>query len=376
MIFSRLTRILLACVPNLVSCLGCQHYAHQALCVQAYRPRRPMINMGENDRSKEASPQVSNVQQRIPNPTAPRMGVVQGTAYEAISSAKANEQGAPIVPTRTKYVPLTMDSMRDTQHIAFAIALVFGYVSVGVLFYWYVTDWTVIQSLYFVIVTLTSVGYGDLTPSGVGVRLFTAAYIFFGVGILGTALGEVVSSVLDSADTCSIDADEDLDGDCGNELDLLLGGESALNSLVSTMGVVTTCIAVGTLAFTALEPGVELADAFYYAVVTATSEQDWPPYICMTCFLMVNPELFLITWVLLYVVAVCTCVIPAQLWAMATLFQRPSLGSCLFAHIRFLAPSFLPARSVLSQRCLLSGDVSTKRSWCSNNMAMSWTRRS
>merc|ERR1719440_630059 len=89
-----------------------------------------------------------------------------------------------------------MESLQDSQPATIALALVFGYVTAGVLFYWQVTDWSLLQSVYFVIVTLTSVGYGDLAPVGEGVRLFTAAYILFGVGILGTALGEVVSSLL------------------------------------------------------------------------------------------------------------------------------------------------------------------------------------
>ena len=70
-----------------------------------------------------------------------------------------------------------------------------GYVVIGVSFYTLSTDWTVLESLYFVIVTLTSVGYGDLTPVSAQVKLFTCAYILLGVGILGTALGEVVSSL-------------------------------------------------------------------------------------------------------------------------------------------------------------------------------------
>ena len=34
----------------------------------------------------------------------------------------------------------------------------------GTLFYWRFEDWTVIEALYFCVVTLTTVGFGDLTP--------------------------------------------------------------------------------------------------------------------------------------------------------------------------------------------------------------------
>ena len=55
-----------------------------------------------------------------------------------------------------------------------------------------------LECIYFVVVTLSSVGFGDLTPQTDAMRLFTGAYILVGVGILGTAL-QLVESGLASA---------------------------------------------------------------------------------------------------------------------------------------------------------------------------------
>jgi hypothetical protein len=50
----------------------------------------------------------------------------------------------------------------DTKALPFvADALVLT----GTIFYWRYEDWTFVQSLYFSVVTLTIVGYGDLTPT-------------------------------------------------------------------------------------------------------------------------------------------------------------------------------------------------------------------
>jgi voltage-gated potassium channel len=38
----------------------------------------------------------------------------------------------------------------------------------GTLFYWRFEDWTIIEALYFCVVTLTTVGYGDLSPTTAG----------------------------------------------------------------------------------------------------------------------------------------------------------------------------------------------------------------
>ena len=54
----------------------------------------------------------------------------------------------------------------------------------GTIFYWSVEDWTVIQALYFSVVTLATVGYGDLTPTSDFSQIFTIIYIFIGLGVL------------------------------------------------------------------------------------------------------------------------------------------------------------------------------------------------
>ena len=66
-----------------------------------------------------------------------------------------------------------------------ALPLVVGVLLVsGTAFYWVAEDWSLIQSLYFSVVTLTTVGYGDLTPTTDYSRIFTIIYIFIGLGVL------------------------------------------------------------------------------------------------------------------------------------------------------------------------------------------------
>lgn len=54
----------------------------------------------------------------------------------------------------------------------------------GTIFYWRYEDWSFVQSLYFSVVTLTTVGYGDLTPTSDLSRIFTIVYILTGLGVL------------------------------------------------------------------------------------------------------------------------------------------------------------------------------------------------
>jgi|APSaa5957512622_1039677.scaffolds.fasta_scaffold151726_1 voltage-gated potassium channel len=54
----------------------------------------------------------------------------------------------------------------------------------GTFFYALVEGWSLIDAFYFSVITLTTVGYGDLSPTTPGSRLFTAFYILMGIGLL------------------------------------------------------------------------------------------------------------------------------------------------------------------------------------------------
>lgn len=41
----------------------------------------------------------------------------------------------------------------------------------GTLFYWRFEDWSFVESLYFCVVTLTTVGFGDLSPTTPGTHV-------------------------------------------------------------------------------------------------------------------------------------------------------------------------------------------------------------
>lgn len=64
----------------------------------------------------------------------------------------------------------------------------------GSVFYSLVERWSPIDAFYFSVITLTTVGFGDFTPTTVWGKLFTACYIFVGVAIILTfidAMGQI-----------------------------------------------------------------------------------------------------------------------------------------------------------------------------------------
>lgn len=70
---------------------------------------------------------------------------------------------------------------REYRGLIFASFLV---VVVGTVFYHLIEGWTWLNSLYFSIITLTTIGYGDFSPQTDIGKAFTIVYIIIGVGLI------------------------------------------------------------------------------------------------------------------------------------------------------------------------------------------------
>ena len=64
-------------------------------------------------------------------------------------------------------------------------------VTVGALIYHWLEGWSLLDSFYFVIVSLTTIGYGDLAPTTPLTKLITIFYAINGVAILLMLLDEI-----------------------------------------------------------------------------------------------------------------------------------------------------------------------------------------
>jgi hypothetical protein len=64
-------------------------------------------------------------------------------------------------------------------------------VTAGTVVYSALEGWSLLDALYFSVVTLATVGFGDLTPTTDLAKLFTVGYIITGIGILAAFATEL-----------------------------------------------------------------------------------------------------------------------------------------------------------------------------------------
>jgi hypothetical protein len=64
-------------------------------------------------------------------------------------------------------------------------------ITIGTVVYTLLEGWSPLDSLYFSVVTLATVGFGDLAPTTDAAKLFTVGYILVGIGILAAFVSEL-----------------------------------------------------------------------------------------------------------------------------------------------------------------------------------------
>ncbi len=98
----------------------------------------------------------------------------------------------PFLATLIRFLNTLRRSLRDPDFQALTTLVALTLLS-GTLFYRSVEGWSLLDSLYFSVVTLTTVGYGDLYPTTAYGKVFTIFYLFIGIGLIAAFIGKVAT---------------------------------------------------------------------------------------------------------------------------------------------------------------------------------------
>src|SRR5687767_13848442 len=74
--------------------------------------------------------------------------------------------------------------------------LAISLVLIATIFYWFVEGWSLLDAVYFAVVSIATVGYGDLAPHTTLGKIFTIGYIDSGIGIFVAAITALAQATL------------------------------------------------------------------------------------------------------------------------------------------------------------------------------------
>ena len=142
------------------------------------------------------------------------------------------------------------------------------------------SDWTAIDAAYFSTMTMSTVGYGDISPTSTGSRVFTILMIFFGVIFVFSAVANAIGSLTGPMTAYGRKLLErafpqqgvDIDGDGGIDFykprpPPIYYAKNLMPSLLLTM--LLQCLSA--YIYTRIDDTMSYGDAIYLCMVTATT---------------------------------------------------------------------------------------------------------
>ncbi len=85
-----------------------------------------------------------------------------------------------------------------TDHYFRSLLLFVGFLLLGATYFYYkVEGWSAVDALYFSVMTMSTIGYGDLVPSSDISKLFTIVYAFLSIGAFAALVTKLVTFTLE-----------------------------------------------------------------------------------------------------------------------------------------------------------------------------------
>ncbi|KAG6642231.1 two-pore potassium channel 3-like [Carya illinoinensis] len=161
-----------------------------------------------------------------------------------------------------------------------AFVLLILYLFLGVVIYSFnkdnfVADEThpVVDALYFCIVTMCTIGYGDITPASTSTKLFSILFVLVGFGFMDVLLSGMVSYVLDLQENYllrTVKSKGETDTPRSYIVDVKKGRMRIRMKVALALGVVVLCIGIGVGVMHFVER-LGWLDSFYLSVMSVTT---------------------------------------------------------------------------------------------------------
>jgi len=86
-------------------------------------------------------------------------------------------------------------SFQDHEFRALAFLILLLQIS-GTIFYTQEEGWSIVDALYFCVMTMSTVGYGDLAPTSDISKIFTIIFSILSIGLFVSAISKLAANIL------------------------------------------------------------------------------------------------------------------------------------------------------------------------------------
>ncbi|KAK6133572.1 hypothetical protein DH2020_032701 [Rehmannia glutinosa] len=152
------------------------------------------------------------------------------------------------------------------------VMLLIVYLTLGVVIYSFNRDnfrgpetHPVVDALYFCIVTMCTIGYGDITPDSTATKLFSVAFVLVGFGFIDILLTGMLGYMLDLQENYLL---RTIKG--SYIIDVKKGRMRIRMKVALALGVVVLCIGIG-VTFMHFIERLDWLDSFYLSVMSVTT---------------------------------------------------------------------------------------------------------
>ncbi|KAG6385275.1 hypothetical protein SASPL_154107 [Salvia splendens] len=130
----------------------------------------------------------------------------------------------------------------------------------------------VVDALYFCIVTMCTIGYGDINPDSLATKLFSVLFVLVGFGFIDILLTGMVSYVLDLQENYLLRSINNSKGSDARSyiVDVKKGRMRIRMKVALALGVVVVCIGVGVAVMHFVER-LDWVDSLYLSVMSVTT---------------------------------------------------------------------------------------------------------
>jgi hypothetical protein len=261
----------------------------------------PLLPLFHRDQKCSSSKQEGSKSSDVPNRC--------GTSFHSESNAKGNSsapnhppdtreniniaptlkrvRSSPSIFTSTKEAPCAHELDEQTHAAQYtpsvtrqAIVSVILYISIGVIVYMTNVEgfkgkstFKLVDGLYFTIISLCTIGYGDIVPCTTFTKVFTCLFLLIGVRFVDIMLNGLLTNVLDKQRTVLLSTMDD------NKLNkvfdtYMIDAEKKRSrgkmKVLLALGVVAGSISVCTIIVHEVE-GLNWIDSFYLSVISVTT---------------------------------------------------------------------------------------------------------